>query len=1011
MKPASRHTQESGIALITTMLLMLLISALMVGFFAAISADQKENGIDRDQTQAYAAAHAGLEKLTTDLASLFLADISPSGSAVNAMATHPPTIPGFSYIAPNGTNGSGYSVTFTADANGNPAPDDVNGTNITTGPYQGFKGIITRYPITITARSQGGAEVRLRREVQTIAVPVFQFGVFSDSDLTFYGGDNFGFGGRVHTNGNLFLAESAGFTLTFADKITAVKEVFRGNLANGVPIANVAFTGTVNVPTAIGPPAVYRALASTESSVTSLPGVVPSTPNTNWTSISTGTYKSIIRTKTTGARQLDLTPLTAAAGAAPIDLIRRPTAAEAATSLIFKQRMFKKASLRILLSDTAADITALPTVTGTAPIQLDGNWNTTPPAGYGPVDATHAPLALSPGTGALASTTVSGGASTTTTVNVVAVPSYYLLPATLTVTKGSNSRTVSCKGRTKNTFTGCVAIGTNLLFSTPATVTANVTDPLMGTTTFSAVTSVDWTSTTAVAGNTITVGTVAQNRTAPFADSFMFVDGRPVTCQGYDTATAPPQFNNCSGLNVAPPANAKVNNGYLTPLATNSIGGFIKIEKQGPEDAWTDVTAEILNLGITAGSQLAGAGAVCTDAAAAPNAILRIQRLRDNGIACNYAGSTNPADYWPNVLFDAREGNVRDQNATTDMSVEFAGVMHYISLDVNNLKRWLAGTIGTTGTTALNDNGYIVYFSDRRNNRNAANLETAEYGYEDVINPATAAGTPNGGPTPDAGEDVNGNGTLDVYGGVPRYNASTVLPVTWAAPLVAASTPWTLMDAGQARVNRAIFFRRALKLVNAGTNLPTAGLTVASENPVYVHGNYNAISTSVTGASVPASVIGDAVTLLSNNWKDSESFTAPNDPGGASTPGRPGLETGYRFAVIAGKGLSFPNPAWATSVTGFIGPLFGTDGGVGNFLRLLEDWTGQTIHYKGSIISLFSNRQALGTFKCCQNVYVWTLRDYTFDTNFLTPSLLPPGTPRFSDVNTLTFRQLLRPTE
>ena len=40
--------------------------------------------------------------------------------------------------------------------------------------------------------------------------------------------------------------------------------------------------------------------------------------------------------------------------------------------------------------------------------------------------------------------------------------------------------------------------------------------------------------------------------------------------------------------------------------------------------------------------------------------------------------------------------------------------------------------------------------------------ETAEYGFEDFINPATAAGTPNN--TLDPAEDVNGNGTREVYG-------------------------------------------------------------------------------------------------------------------------------------------------------------------------------------------------------------------------------------------------------
>ena len=40
-----------------------------------------------------------------------------------------------------------------------------------------------------------------------------------------------------------------------------------------------------------------------------------------------------------------------------------------------------------------------------------------------------------------------------------------------------------------------------------------------------------------------------------------------------------------------------------------------------------------------------------------------------------------------------------------------------------------------------------------------------------------------------------------------------------------------------------------------------------------------------------------------------------------------------------------------------------------------------------------------------------TTRGYSFDVEFLTPSLLPPRTPMFRDINTLTFRQILRPTQ
>ena len=149
--------------------------------------------------------------------------------------------------------------------------------------------------------------------------------------------------------------------------------------------------------------------------------------------------------------------------------------------------------------------------------------------------------------------------------------------------------------------------------------------------------------------------------------------------------------------------------------------------------------------------------------------------------------------------------------------------------------------------------------------------------------------------------------------------------------------------------------------------------------------------------------MADAVTLLSNNWSDHNSFRYPN-----SATTRNATTTAFRFAVVAGKGKSF---AWPTAGSPHF--LFGTDGGVGNFLRLLEDWniSGVSINYRGSIVSLYHSRQAVGTFKYGPNVYDYGDRNFTFDSDFLLPSLLPPGTPMFRDVNTLTFRQILRPTQ
>ncbi len=92
-----------------------------------------------------------------------------------------------------------------------------------------------------------------------------------------------------------------------------------------------------------------------------------------------------------------------------------------------------------------------------------------------------------------------------------------------------------------------------------------------------------------------------------------------------------------------------------------------------------------------------------------------------------------------------------------------------------------------------------------------------------------------------------------------------------------------------------------------------------------------------------------------------------------------------------------------------IGPDFGTDGGAHNFLRFLEDWGGQTVNYLGSMATLYYNRQAVGTYKCCTTVYGAPARNYNFDVNFVNPALLPPLTPMFRDINVVGFSQELRP--
>jgi hypothetical protein len=1015
-----RHSNERGIAMITTLLVMMLLSALLVGFTAVVMSDSRYRIIDRNRAQAFYAASGGIEKASADLGNLFFAHVAPTRAEVNAKVIAPPSIPGVQFTAPTApsikpgwtTVGTpGYQISFKPDAAGNPSVMATAGAPIKSGPFEGLIALQTPYQIDVSARTSTGGEVHLVRNIESVSIPVFQFGMFSDVDLSFFAGPDFDFGGRVHTNSNLYLSQGNGATLTLRDKVTAVGEVIRQRLQNGASIdAAPAHAGIVKVAKA---PGTFRNLDRTEGSL--VDGVNSALNDPKWHTTSLSTYNSWIRNGRTGAKVLNL-PLITMGGSNP-DLIRRPPVNEDRTNRdLFDQRMFAKASLRILLSDTANDIASLPSVTATPPVQLDGDWKA--PGGapnngiaaYGPVDATHPPIARS--LGPIAPTTATAIAAGATTITLTAgnpMPAMFLKPTQLWARNGLAAPIgpFSCTSWTDTQLLGCnttnvPANGWTIYVADPA---ANTT-PIAGNMPGNSVPSVTLATNVNGAGGLRNLTLAAGNTTWAFAaNTFWLTNANGstlVTCSGA-TVGPPGQFTGCTAAGAGlplTPNGATITTSYASTLNTSTIGGFIKIERQDANGVWWDVTMEILNYGI-GGRNLAGFG--CGDPT--QNAIVRLQRLRDNAgaVSCpsiNTAANQNSYDWWPNVLFDTREGLLRDA-AVPNNEVALGGVMHYIEIDVNNLTRWFRGAgpynAGTGANSRLDNNGFTVYFSDRRNNRNTSNLETGEYGFEDFVNPTAANGLPNS--TLDAGEDVNASGTLDSYGQLPNANGTSGQVPFGVAPLDSNARPTTLIKSGQAQVNRAILFRRALKLRN-GSNIAgngVTGLTIVAENPVYVQGDWNATGGSFNGAHAATSIIADAVTLLSNAWNDNISFVEPYRPGNRNR----GTQTWYRMAIIGGKGMSFPQPNGTATD-------FGTDGGAHNFLRYLENGD-QPVNYRGAIATFFYNRQAVGPFKCCTTVYSAPQRNYAFDIDFLTPALLPPNTPVFRDMNAVGFSQEMRP--
>ena len=150
-----------------------------------------------------------------------------------------------------------------------------------------------------------------------------------------------------------------------------------------------------------------------------------------------------------------------------------------------------------------------------------------------------------------------------------------------------------------------------------------------------------------------------------------------------------------------------------------------------------------------------------------------------------------------------------------------------------------------------------------------------------------------------------------------------------------------------------------VRLVN-GSGLPSGGLTVATDNPLYIQGDYNL-------NEAPAAVLCDAINILSNSWQDGQDW-----------PPAAAAETQVNSCIATGH--------TPTSDGGY-------GGGLENLTRFLETWSGVTFTWSGSIDSLWYSEIAIGDWNYGWPYYEAPFRNWEFDEQLLNVSGLPPGTP------------------
>ena len=183
----------------------------------------------------------------------------------------------------------------------------------------------------------------------------------------------------------------------------------------------------------------------------------------------------------------------------------------------------------------------------------------------------------------------------------------------------------------------------------------------------------------------------------------------------------------------------------------------------------------------------------------------------------------------------------------------------------------------------------------------------------------------------------------------------------------------------------------AVRLVN-GSIIPTnrwlgtpRGWTVATPNPLYVWGHYNigpggstVAGNTDTSKTFPASLVSDALTILSGNWSDSISFSN-------NLSLRQAVDTTVNAAILTG--IVYSTDATSNHFSG----------GVMNVPRLLEDWASsggtKNLTLNTSIVNLFGSVYATNWFKNPGFYYYAPTRNFSFDLNFTNTAKLPPGTP------------------
>ena len=245
--------------------------------------------------------------------------------------------------------------------------------------------------------------------------------------------------------------------------------------------------------------------------------------------------------------------------------------------------------------------------------------------------------------------------------------------------------------------------------------------------------------------------------------------------------------------------------------------------------------------------------------------------------------------------------------------------------------------------------------------------------------------------------DANGNGAdQNLLQDGRALDDSTQGGLVWFLTVEGADSDVDVTNGSPDGNNYGIRLYNGAELTSTDGSAPDIrGLTVVSDQALYVVGDYNSVNKK------PAAFLGDSLNVLSNNWHFAQQLaTHPtaegafdgrlytnNLPNGGTTLADRAVtqDTTINAAFLSGTDIT-------GEVEGSAGQSNPYNGGLENYPRFHEQWSGRTLTYRGSFVSLNKARRVDGRWET--QSYSPPNRDWDYDTDFNDASKLPPLTPR-----------------